>query len=211
MTLAHGLIGLIYFILDVKNVAWVYVAYLLSGVSIGTFESNLISCLTPFGHNTKSRAVLGIPIGFNGVSVGFFIIFAIVPENVALEGSAYAFIALCNLAALFFFIVYIPNVEFEASRDNIVKFWADLKQFREWVPVIWKHALALLADMFMVSMFSSVCLYIFDVPHIPLIPAEGCRCPKTASRPCTTSVASVGTSPPATLHTGGSREIPFGF
>merc|ERR1719456_598600 len=76
MTLAHMTYFLAYYIFDSDNVAWVFVASLTSGIAIGTFESNLMSCLTPLGHGTKSWAVLGVSGGFNLVSVGFFILFA---------------------------------------------------------------------------------------------------------------------------------------
>ena len=178
MALAHIILTLAYYVFESKHVAFVYLAYLIAGIAIGTFESNLISCLTPLGHGTKSRAVVGIPIGFNGVSVGFFIVFAAVPGNLWLEGGAYVLIAVCNLAALFFFLWAIPQVDFEASKDNFKTLISHAREWRGWLPNIWRHCVALLGDMFMVSMFSAVCLYIFDVPNVPLWPTSTTTVPK---------------------------------
>jgi len=41
------------------SLGWVYVAYSLGGVGWGTFESNLLSCITPLGHDTKVWAITG--------------------------------------------------------------------------------------------------------------------------------------------------------
>lgn len=55
-------------------IGWVPIAYLLGGVSVGTFESNLLSCLSPLGHATKKWAILGMPLGFTFISVGGFLL-----------------------------------------------------------------------------------------------------------------------------------------
>ena len=41
------------------TLAWVYGAYALGGVAVGTFEANLLSSITPLGHQTKLWATLG--------------------------------------------------------------------------------------------------------------------------------------------------------
>jgi hypothetical protein len=180
MIAAQLTLGLAYFVFNLKTLVFVFVAYGLAGVAIGSFESNLISSITPLGHGTKSWAVIGIPIGFNGVSVGFFALFAIWPGNVWLQGGAYFFIALANLLGLVFFVVAIPAVEFGASHDNIRKFIEDAKAWRIWFPTIWKHSVALMIDMFGVSLFSAVALYIFDLDEIPIYPGSDVTVPRNA-------------------------------
>lgn len=61
-----SLIGILIFLLEIKSMAIVFAAYFMGGVSIGTFESNLLSSISPLGHATKTWAVLGIPIGCVG-------------------------------------------------------------------------------------------------------------------------------------------------
>jgi hypothetical protein len=62
------------YLLKAHSLLWVYLAYFLGGVGWGTFETNLISCITPLGHDTKVWAITGIPIGFMTISVlGFWI------------------------------------------------------------------------------------------------------------------------------------------
>jgi hypothetical protein len=180
MTVAQLTILIPYYAFDTKNLVFVFLAYMMSGVAIGSFESNLISCLTPLGHNTKSWAVLGIPLGFNFISVGSFGLFSLLPDTPQLQGSVYGFIAAMNLIGLIVYVMFIPNVEFEASKDNVRVFWADLKRYKEWLPIIWKHCLALMLDMFAVSIFSAIALYIFDIKEIPLWPHSDTKVPKNA-------------------------------
>lgn len=180
MTFAMLTLVIPYFIFDMKHLVFVFIAYLVSGVGIGTFESNLISCLTPLGHQTKSWAVVGIPLGFNFISIGSFLVFWIFPESVALEAGVYFFIAAMNMCGLLVYIFFIPNVEFEGTTTTISLFIQDLKRFREWLPLIWKHSLGLMIDMFAVSIFSAIALYIFDVSEVPLWPRSETQVPKNA-------------------------------
>ena len=59
-----SLLVLMYFILQSSWVGWVYVAYMCGGIAIGSFESNLLSTITPLGPNTKMWAIIGMPVGF---------------------------------------------------------------------------------------------------------------------------------------------------
>lgn len=167
-----------YFCFSMKHLGFVFVAYLVSGVGIGTFESNLISCLTPLGHQTKSWAVVGIPLGFNLISIGSFLVFAIWPNSLGLEMSVYFFIALMNFFGLLVYILFIPNVEFEGTVTTIRVFFGDVVKFRQWLPIVWKHCLALMFDMFSVSIFSAIALYIFDVDEVPMWPRSTVHLPK---------------------------------
>jgi hypothetical protein len=178
LCIAHLTIGFAYWVADSDNLCWVFIAYLLAGIGIGSFESNLLSTLSPFGHGTKSWAVLGVSIGFNGVSVGFFLIFAIWPHHAALEGAAYFFIAGASLLGALFLKLGIPHVEFASSNDNAKKFYHDLKLWRDWLPHTWKHTLALCVDMFCVSMFSSIVYYVYNVEDVPIVPGSETTVPK---------------------------------
>jgi hypothetical protein len=182
MTIATGSLGVVYYLFDSKDMAFVYVAYLFGGVAIGTFESNLISVITPLGHGTKIWAQLGIPFGFNGVSVGAFLLFALFPGNLGLQCGVYLAIAAANLLGLIFFYVCIPDVVFESSHKSLGVFIADVKEFRSWAPKIIFHALALCVDMFAVSFAAAIQLYIYDTDHIPLYLNAAHTIPKNAFR-----------------------------
>lgn len=168
MALATGTLGLVYYIINSSSLVWVYVAYLLGGVAVGTFESNLISTITPLGHGTKVWAQYGIPIGFNGVSVGAFILFASFPGNMNLQCGVYLAIAVSNLLGMVFFLVAIPDIVFESTHKSLGVFVDDLKAFRQWAPLVWKHSLSLAVDMFAVSFGAAIQLYIYDTNELPL-------------------------------------------
>jgi hypothetical protein len=180
MTFAMLTLVIPYFLFDFKHLVFVFIAYLVSGVGIGTFESNLISSLTPLGHQTKSWAVIGIPVGFNFISIGSFLLFWIFPESVGLQAGVYFFIGAMNLCGLLIYIFFIPDVEFEGTTTTIRVFYEDMKKFKDWLPTVWRHCFALMIDMFCVSIFSSIALYIFDVSEVPLWPRSETQVPKNA-------------------------------
>lgn len=179
MTLSMLLLVIPYFVFEMKHLVFVFFAYTVAGVGIGTFESNLISCLTPLGHQTKSWAVVGIPLGFNLISIGSFVLFASV-DSVWLEAGVYFFIALMNLVGLLVYVFFIPNVEFEGTMTTVALFITDIKKFRDWLPVVWRHCLALMIDMFCVSIFAAIALYIYDVDEVPLWPKSETHLQKNA-------------------------------
>jgi hypothetical protein len=182
MTVATGMLGIAYYIFDSKNIVFVYLAFILAGVAVGTFESNLISSITPLGHGTKVWAQYGIPIGFNGVSVGAFALFAAFPGDHMLECGVYLFISAANVVGLLFFLVAIPDVVFASTHKSLGIFLSDLRHFRDWMPLIWKHSAALAIDMFTVSFASAVQLYIYDLDDLPLYARASWTMPKNAFR-----------------------------
>lgn len=64
MACSMSILGVFVFLLEIKQMAIVFAAYFMGGVSIGTFESNLLSSISPLGHATKTWAVIGIPVGY---------------------------------------------------------------------------------------------------------------------------------------------------
>lgn len=153
---------------DSVSLIWCFIAYLLAGVCVGTFEANLLSCLSPLGHETKSWAVIGIPVGFNGVSIGFYVLFAIIPHNTFAHAFPYFMIAGSCIAGAIFFYYYVPYIEFEASHDGVARFRENMVLWRDWFYYIRTNCLALMIDMFFVSMFSSIVYYIYDKDELPI-------------------------------------------
>jgi hypothetical protein len=171
-------LGGAYWLLDSRSLAWIFAAYGLAGVAIGTFEANLMSTITPLGHGTKAWAVAGIPVGFTLVNVGVFALLSVWPGSQLIEGGVYFFIAAANVLGLAFFTFAIPAVAFDASRDDARKFWADMTQWRAWLPALWRHCLALAVAMFGVSLFGVVALNVYDGAALPLYPGAAATVPK---------------------------------
>ena len=192
MSLATGVLGFLYYIVNSKSMAWVYVAYLLGGVAVGTFEANLISSITPLGHKTKVWAQYGIPIGFNGISVGAFILFASFPGNLNLQCGVYLFIAVANLLGLVFFLLVIPDIDTANAKKTFFVFLQDMRQIRQWFPLIWQHSVALAIDMFAVGLGAAIQLYIYDVSHIPLYLGASATIPENVFRAWFNSMSLIG-------------------
>lgn len=165
---AISTIAIVYYWLSYKHIGFVYGIYLLGGVGIGTFESNLISVITPLGHGTKKWAQMGIPLGFNGISVGAFILFSFYPQCSALQGGVYTGIAVANVLGLIFFAFAIPDIHFESSAKSLKGFWEDCKCWKSWVPKLGFHSFSLMVDMFCVSFISAIQQYIYTSSELPL-------------------------------------------
>ena len=163
-------------------VVFVFMVYGLAGVAIGTFEANVVSVITPLGHQTKTWAIMGMPVGYNGTTIGTFLFFLIDPTNPMLEAIVFGVVAVMNILGALIFYIKIPDVNFEASKDGARSFLTSLfhwRKFKRWFPIMWQNILVMMFNMFSVITMSSIVLYIFDLPHIPLW-AGGPSIPKDA-------------------------------
>eukprot|EP00906_Rhabdomonas_costata_P013604 RCo019518 len=164
MLISVLLLGVGVFLCNVRAVEVVFLAYLLGGVAVGSFESNLLSAITPLGHTTKIWAIVGIPVGFGMVLIGGFALTA-THRNPAL---VYLIIALmlCLGACVY---RMLPEYDIPDNSSTLGAFVTNLEEYSEWGPRIWKHSLALLLDMFCVALFSGLLLYIFDGSKVPML------------------------------------------
>ena len=165
MTAMSVLLGPV-FLWDSTNLIWVYVAYMLGGVAIGSFEANLLSAIAPLGHQTKLWATMGIPIGVSTITIGGFIVMAVgvVPEYI------YAFTIFGLFIGIFIFAFVIPYHHVENNSDSFGAFLQNIREWRQWLPKIKSHSIVLAINMCCVSLFSpGLMLYIYDNPSgVPL-------------------------------------------
>merc|ERR1740124_794472 len=156
MFVAMILLGFGFFVFKTTFIPFVYIAYFFVGVSVGTYESNMLSCITPLGHDTKVWAILGMPVGFNAVSIVGFLLMG----NVGLS-PFWLYFATAVLCCLGIFTMYsrIPDIVIENNGQTLPQFIDNLKQIRQWFPLIWKHCIALMIDMFAVSFFTAYNIY----------------------------------------------------
>lgn len=61
MMTSMGMIGVGVYGFGGTSLAWVYGSYVLGGIAIGTFESNLLASISTLGHDTKLWAIAGMP------------------------------------------------------------------------------------------------------------------------------------------------------
>jgi len=147
-----------------ETLACVYIAYGLGGVGIGSFESNLLSSITPLGHQTKMWAIVGFPVGFACITVGGFLLVAagMAPMYV------YTIVFAGLLVGMLTFYFTVPVTHIKNNSDSLRAFVENVQEFRSWLPQIALPAVCLMVDMFNVSVFSSVMLYVFNGPKVPL-------------------------------------------
>ena len=72
MCLSMTILGFVIVMGNINHVSLVFLAYFAGGLAIGTFESNLLSSITPLGPATKMYAIVGMPAGFATISIGGF-------------------------------------------------------------------------------------------------------------------------------------------
>ena len=172
MVAAMLVIAVLIMLLESYHLGWVVLAYCLGGMSIGSFESNFLSCLTPFGHRSKHLAITGIPVGISLLLVGgFFVMGAPLQVPATALYFAVAVGACCGMIVI---AVRFPNLTNGAAVDRTAqpgfrKFRGDVKQFRRWLPQLWTYPVATMIDMFVISAGSpGVALYIYDKATVTL-------------------------------------------
>lgn len=144
------------------HIGLVFAAYGLAGVSVGSFESNLISAITPLGKTTKVWAIIGLPVGFNVITIGGFAIMSFGVPVVTL----YVYVLLSLIVGFVVFNFYIPM---DQPTHRQASFTESIKAWREWFPAIVPNCIALMFDMFFVSLASAINLYIYnDQDVVPL-------------------------------------------
>jgi hypothetical protein len=173
MMLSMLIIGVVIMMLESYRMTWVVLAYSLGGVAVGSFESNLLACLTPLGHRTKHIAIMGIPVGITTVLVGAFFILG--PPFSVPVAFVYVGVAIAVACGMLVMALRIPTEIAAGTHDcvkgqmGLRKFASDLKHFKTWLPQIWHYPFAFTLDMFCLSCFSpGVALYIYDSKTIAL-------------------------------------------
>eukprot|EP01114_Cavostelium_apophysatum_P015576 TRINITY_DN426_c0_g1_i1.p1 TRINITY_DN426_c0_g1~~TRINITY_DN426_c0_g1_i1.p1 ORF type:complete len:430 (-),score=85.90 TRINITY_DN426_c0_g1_i1:322-1611(-) len=161
MCVAMGIISLIFFVLKDPPIALVFVAYACGGTAVGTFESNLLSTITPLGKSTKLFAIIAIPTGILTITVGAF---AILQLSGISAGWIYFSVMILLVLGMLLFIWRFYRLP--SANENYLTFPQFLHQllaFRHWLPKIAFHSGAYLLDMFALSMFSpGVMLYVYS-------------------------------------------------
>ena len=133
---------------------WVFIAYFVGGMGVGTFESNLLSVITPLGPQTKVWAICGMPVGFNIINIGGFLLLL---AGLPLWG-IYT-MTLC--AALGGCAVWsrVPKRPIERNATTWSEVRANLREWREWLPNIKAYCGCLMLDMYAVSFSGAIVLY----------------------------------------------------
>ena len=150
---------------------WSYICYFMGGVAIGTFESNLLTSITPLGHATKVWAIIGMPSGFAAMSIGGFAYRSLpfICDSDDALASLYILVAALCVVAMFVFAFAIPDKKIENNSVTLNEFIKNARRYSEWLPQLKWLALALAINMFSVSFFSGIMFYILnDKKWVPL-------------------------------------------
>jgi MFS family permease len=163
MGLSMAIITCIFFFMKHPHLAWVFLAYGLGGLGIGTFESNLLSTIAPLGKRTKLWAIIGIPVGVNIITVGGFILL----EVGLFPGYIFLGVLVFDVVGIGMFMWRIWKDAGTGNAVSLMEFFHQIKHWKHWFPQIKWHCLALMIDMLAVSLFSpGVMLYIYDQKYV---------------------------------------------
>jgi hypothetical protein len=181
MSISMSLLGVVVVLGGNHWVGWSYICYFMGGVAIGTFESNLLTSITPLGHATKVWAIIGMPSGFAAMSIGGFAYRSLpfICDSDAALASLYILVALLCILAMFVFAFAIPDHKIENNSVNIPSVLKNIGEWRNWFPQLKWLALALALNMFSVSFFSGIMFYILNdrnwVPLFGLVDHEALK------------------------------------
>ena len=164
ISLSMSLLVFMYFIFLSTWVGWTYIAYLCGGVAIGSFESNLLSTITPLGPDTKVWAIIGMPVGFTCISVIGYAVMGVFGISVVF---LYITTAIMGIFAIGLWLTRIPIPQ-SYNKQDFGQFVFNLRNYKQWLPKIKWYSLSLTVDMFMVSFFSAINQYILDGNHLPI-------------------------------------------
>lgn len=165
MSISMGILLITYWWFQSQSVVFVYISYLLGGIGIGSFESNILATITPLGHETKLYAMLGIPIGFLSITVGGFAFMAISHLDVMY---IYITVSICCLISTVLWLIRIPIPESYDHQQSFGQFINHLIDWRHWFKDIKIYCLALMIDMFCLSYNTAINQYIYDGDQFPL-------------------------------------------
>lgn len=162
MATAMFCLGFMVFVVGSTWIGWVPCAYGLGGVSVGTFEANLLATLSPLP-GAKLYAVTAIPVGITLVTVGgFFVLSLGVPVEAIYCCVAFACVLGAGLVR-----TRIPDTTLELKGHQSLR--TNVVAWKEWLPLIITLPWAFSIDMFCVSTFSpGVLLYVYDKPSVVL-------------------------------------------
>mmetsp|Transcript_20045 Transcript_20045/g.36206 ORF Transcript_20045/g.36206 Transcript_20045/m.36206 type:complete len:392 (-) Transcript_20045:77-1252(-) len=154
-----------------KSLWWAVLAYTLGGLSIGAFDPNFLSSITPLGHRTKQVAISAIPVGMSALLICSF--FSLGPPLSVPPAFVYGVLALGLMIGMFIFSVRVPDapVSVDSHAVGLHKLAYDLRSFRDWLPGVWSPTFAFSLDMFAIAAFSpGIALYIYTMPTLQVLP-----------------------------------------
>ena len=102
------------FIFESKYTFYIIISNFLGGMSIGSFEPNYLSIITPFGEKTKVYLMYGIPLGYNSLSIiGFLLL------NFFNLVWIYIVVSILNLIGIFVLIRLMRLAPIYRKKNNI--------------------------------------------------------------------------------------------
>ena len=141
------------------------------GIALGTYDPNLLNCLTNISSRARYFGVLGYSVGLNLISIfGYLIIEALSgvmgTKNICII--IYIAIIIALLLALYYIIRFIPDSDADKEITHIGYLWDAIKHVRQFYSPMICHTLCHIANYFSISMFCpGIMLYsISDDQHI---------------------------------------------
>jgi len=154
-----------------KNLSWAVLSYTLGGLSIGSFDPNFLSSITPLGHRTKRVAISAIPVGMSALLISSF--FSLGPPLSVPPACVYGILAVGLILGMLTFSARVPDgpVNVDGTVVGLHKLAYDMRSFRDWLPGVWSPTFAFCLDMFAIAAFSpGIAPYIYNTPTLHVLP-----------------------------------------
>ena len=154
-----------YWVLKSKSVVWVFISYFCGGIGIGTFESNLLSTITPLGNDTKLWAMCGITLGFSLISIVGYLLMGIFNVDVIV---VYIITGIACFISILIWKFCIPVSDEYNSTQQCYHFMDHIRDYKNWFLIIITNCLSILSSFLFISFFSAANQYILDGQKLPL-------------------------------------------
>eukprot|EP01095_Lingulamoeba_sp_RSL-Kostka_P004019 TRINITY_DN1511_c1_g2_i1.p1 TRINITY_DN1511_c1_g2~~TRINITY_DN1511_c1_g2_i1.p1 ORF type:complete len:458 (-),score=96.60 TRINITY_DN1511_c1_g2_i1:139-1512(-) len=153
------------------SIILVYVAYILGGLAIGSFEANVLSSITPLGKDTKFWAIVAMPCGINTVTIGGFLLLGWskwLSNNIWVFYICVIILLIAGTICYFLRIYWLAQSVSTISLQKLVKDSCfDVENLKAWLWPLKFHCVALMIDMFCVSLLApGLILYMYDTKDI---------------------------------------------
>jgi len=170
LAMSMMIIAVLVMTFETVGLTWVYLAYSMGGIGIGSFESNFLSCLTAFGSPTKRVAIAAIPVGVNSVLIIGFLCMG--PPFYVPAIAIYWTVTAAIFGGIIVLVRGLPVVatghtQVQGGVQHLIR---DSRAYRLWLPQLWHRALASTIDMFCIAAFCpGVMLYVYDKYDVAIV------------------------------------------
>ena len=140
-----------------KNNVWIeFLITICGGIALGTYDPNLLNCLTNISSRARYFGVVGFSVGLNLISIVGYLTIEILSDVMSVGNICiiiYVAIIFSLLLALYYIIKFIPDLESDKEVTKFSYLWEAIINIKSFYAPMIYHTLCHMASYFSISMF----------------------------------------------------------